>query len=197
MNTLMFDNLLFQNLLAWSAQVAILAIAATAAAYALHHARARLYFWQAILAAALMLPAIAPWKQPVVVAVPSAGAIVLATDGVPVPDVPVPVTWGVEQLFTLLAAGAALRLLWVAAGLLRLARIRKLARHLQDPLVAFGGTARWYVSDQVSGPVTFGWLQPSILLPARILTLPANAQEAIASHELIHVQRRDWLFVMT
>jgi hypothetical protein len=39
------NSLLFDNLLSWSAEVSILVIAAAAASYALHHARARLYFW--------------------------------------------------------------------------------------------------------------------------------------------------------
>ena len=190
------NSLMFDNLLAWSAQIAILAIAAAAAAYALRHARARLYFWQAILAVALVLPAIAPWKQSVDVALPLPPPIVLATHGVPVSDVPVSTTWGFEQLAMLLAAGAVLRLTWVGIGLVRLSRIRKQARPLQDPPVAFGGGARWYVSDQVNGPVTFGWLRPTILLPINVRDLPASAQEAIASHELLHVHRRDWLFVM-
>ena len=190
------STLLFDNLLSWSAEFAILAMAACAAAYALRHARARLYFWQAILAVALMLPAIAPWKQSVDVALPLPPPVVLATHGVPVSNVPVSMTWGFEQLLVLLAAGAFLRLAWVGLGLLRLSRIRKRAERLQEPPVAFGGSASWYVSDQVSGPVTFGWLRPIILLPVNVRDLPASAQEAIASHELFHVHRRDWLFVM-
>ena len=62
--------------------------------------------------------------------------------------------------------------------------------------MAFGGDASWYVSDRISGPVTFGWLRPTILLPAKVCELTPSAQEAIASHELFHVHRRDWLFVM-
>ena len=157
------NSLLFENLLSWSAQISILAIAAAAAACALAvYSRARLYFWQAILAIALMLPAIAPWKQPVLVALPAATPVVLATNGVPVSDVPASTywgNWGVEPLLMLLAAGAALRLAWMATGLLRLARIRKRAQLLHHPRVAFGESASWYVSDQVSGPVTFGWLR--------------------------------------
>ena len=34
------------------------------------------------------------------------------------------------------------------------------------------------------------------VLPARMCELTPSAQEAIASHELFHVHRRDWLFVM-
>jgi len=190
------NSLLFDNLLSWSAEVAILVTAAAAAACALRHPRARLYFWQTILMVAVALPAIAPWKQPVLVELQAPPSIVLATNGVPVSNVPASFTWGFEQILVLLAAGAALRLAWVAVGLLRLARIRTHAQPLQDPPVAFSGSARWYVSDQVSGPVTFGWLRPTILLPTTVRELAPSAQEAIASHELFHVHRRDWLFVM-
>ena len=55
---------------------------------------------------------------------------------------------------------------------------------------------RWYVSDTISGPVTFGWLRPAILLPTRVCELPADLREAIACHELVHVRRGDWLFVL-
>jgi TonB family protein len=44
--------------------------------------------------------------------------------------------------------------------------------------------------------VTFGFLNPSILLPARVVELDADLREAIAHHELAHVRRRDWLFVL-
>src|ERR1700681_4155630 len=189
------NSVLFDDLLSWSAQASTLVMAAMVAAFALGHPRARLYFWQAILGVALMLPVIAPWKQPITVALPSPAPVTLIAHGIVVP-VPASTSWGIQQLFELLAAGAALRLIWVAVGLLRLARIRKHAQPLQQPPVAFGGDARWYISDQVSGPVTFGWLRPSILLPTRVCELSPGAQEAIASHELFHVHRRDWLFVM-
>jgi TonB family protein len=193
----MMNSQLFGNLLSWSAQISILAMAGAAGAFALRHPRARLYFWQTLLAIALMLPVIAPWKRPLDVALVQSAPVALTIPAVAVSRVPPTSTaWGFEQLAMLLAAGAAFRLVWVAAGLLRLARIRKHARPLQTPPVAFGGSASWYVSDQVTGPVTFGWLRPSILLPARMSELPPSAQEAIASHELFHVHRRDWLFVM-
>jgi TonB family protein len=189
------NSLLFDNVLSWSAQVSILAIAAAGAAYLLRHSRSRLYFWQAILAVALTLPAIAPWKQPITAALPLSASAAVVANGMVVP-VAASRGWRFEQLLVVLATGAALRLLWVAAGLLRLALIRKRAQPLQRPPLAFGGDARWYLTDQVSGPVTFGWLRPTILLPTKMLKLSASAQEAIASHELFHVHRRDWLFVM-
>ena len=47
------------------------------------------------------------------------------------------------------------------------------------------------VSGDVSGPVTFGFLRPVILLPEGCLE-----DESIACHELVHVRRRDWLFTV-
>ena len=44
--------------------------------------------------------------------------------------------------------------------------------------------------------MTFGFLNPSILLPARVVELDPDLREAIAHHELAHVRRRDWLFVL-
>ena len=55
---------------------------------------------------------------------------------------------------------------------------------------------RWYLSDGIPGPVTYGWLRPSILLPRRVQVLDAPLREAIACHELVHVRRGDWLFVL-
>src|SRR5580704_1352259 len=137
------NSLLFDNLLSWSAEVSILVMAAAVAAYFLRHPHARLYFWQMILLIAVALPAIAPWKQPVTVALTPSAPVALAPTGI---VVPVPAMhsagWGVGQLLALLAAGAAFRLMWVSAGLLRLARIRQGAQPLQQPPVAYGGDAR-------------------------------------------------------
>ena len=87
------NSLLFDNLLSWSAQVSILAIAATAAAYALPQPRARLYFWQAILAVTLLLPALAPWRQDVVAATHLSAPVVLPVENVVV-AVPASTSWG-------------------------------------------------------------------------------------------------------
>src|SRR5262249_41138406 len=91
----------------------------------------------------------------------------------------------------------ALRLLWIAAGLLRLRRYRSSAESLSDPPLYFvAKTVRWYVSDTLPGPVTYGFLRPCILLPRRVESLPAALREAIACHELVHVRRGDWLAVI-
>ncbi|HTB12575.1 MAG TPA: TonB family protein [Bryobacteraceae bacterium] len=193
----MTASLVLDNLLAWSAQVTVLVAVGAVAAMTLGHPRARLLFWQGILAIALLLPAVEPWHQP---AMEDAGAVALAVSAAPVTLVHQPALrfgWKREYFLVLLAAGAGLRFLWIGAGLMRLRRHRLDARMLTIPPVRFSNPrVRWFVSSTVGGPVTFGFLNPSILLPTRVAELPDDLREAIAHHELAHVRRRDWLFVL-
>ena len=192
----MNPSLLVDNLLAWSAQICVLVGVGALASLTLRHPRARLVFWQGILAIALLLPAIEPWTQP---APDSGGDVALTTTPIAIPPPPArsAVRWKREYLLGLVAAGALLRMVWIAAGFVRLRRHRLAARVLSNPPVPFERAhVRWYLSDTVSGPVTFGWLRPSIILPSRVNQFPDDLREAIACHELIHVLRRDWLFVL-
>jgi TonB family protein len=59
-----------------------------------------------------------------------------------------------------------------------------------------GARARFFVSDRVTGPVTFGWRDATVLLPQDFHELPPAAQRAVVCHELLHVRRRDWLFAL-
>jgi len=193
----MTATLFLDNVLAWSAQVAVLVSIGGLAALTLTHPRAKLIFWQSVLAIALLLPAVEPWNPPAaqdpgVTAVPALAAPVVVVRH---PAFRVP--WKRQYLLVLLVAGAALRFLWIGAGLLRLRRHRLDARMMTIPPVPFANPrVRWFVSATVGGPVTFGFLNPSILLPLRVNELPADLREAIAHHELAHVRRRDWLFVL-
>lgn len=192
----MSASLLLDNVLAWSAQVAVLVAVGALAAITLSNPRARLIFWQGILAIALLLPAVEPWRQP---KVEETGAVAVAATAAPVTVIhhSSRIVWRREYLLLLIGAGATLRLLWIGAGLLRLRRHRLDARMLTIPPVRFSNPrVRWFVSTTVGGPVTFGFLNPSILLPARVVELPDDLREAIAHHELAHVRRRDWLFVL-
>ena len=193
----MMAPLLVDNVLAWAAQAGVLVVVGAVAALTLAHPRGRLIFWQGILAIALLLPAVEPWHQP-----PAEvdGAVSIAASATPV-IVNHPsawrFTWRKEYLLRIIAAGAALRFLWIGAGLARLRRHRLDARMLTTPPVPFSNPrVRWFISTSVGGPVTFGFLSPTILLPARVAELPADLREAIAHHELAHVRRRDWLFVL-
>ena len=185
------------NLLAWSVQAGVLAATAAALGRLMPHPRGRLAFLQTALLLALLLPAVEPWSKP---AAHSTGGVSIATGPAAVVENSPSrfhLQWRPEYLLWLAAAGAGARLSWIAAGLARLRRYRNSAVRLDPPPVPFGdGNVNWYVSETVTSPVTFGWTTASILLPARVAALPADLQEAIACHELIHVERRDWLFVL-
>jgi protein TonB len=182
-------------LITWSEQVFLLTAAGALAALTLTSAKGRLRMWQGLLLILLLLPAIEPWRQPPVeVDLVMADASALAA--APMAAVS-RMHWRPEYWLWAIAAGAALRLLWVAAGFLRLRRYREQAQPLAKPPLPFTlDAASWYASDSVPGPVTYGWRRPVILLPAKVLALPAELCEAIECHELIHVRRGDWLFVL-
>jgi hypothetical protein len=77
----------FSNLLFWSAQVAVLALAATflPRLLQLRQPRVLLAYWRAILAVAFLLPVIQPWHR-----VPFFSAIVIAPDVTRVAATPIP-----------------------------------------------------------------------------------------------------------
>ena len=55
-------------------------------------------------------------------------------------------------------------------------------------------SARFRVSSEVSGPITFGILQPVVVFPEAFTELDESMQSAVACHELLHVKRRDWVW---
>ncbi len=114
----------------------------------------------------------------------------------PVSDDRDPATLIVAVLLT----GMTGRLGWLGLGFLRLRAIRRRAT-LATPLDGvslglkqdLGARADVMLSDEVEGPATVGWWRAVVLLPRRVLQLPAAVQKAVLCHELIHVRRRDWL----
>lgn len=186
------------NLAAYSVQVLLVVAsgALAAAAFRIRDARVRLPYWQALLLTALLLPAVQPWRR----SSEPAGAAWLRTS-VAIERVAMSDSGesGLRVVATLLAAGVALRLLWLATGLWRLARYRRnaqpldlgLARELSGRLGV--AAPHVYASRDVGVPVTFGARRPAILLPPGILELPSAQQQAIVCHEILHVRRRDWL----
>jgi len=194
----MSPSLILDALLVWSTQIFVLVTLGALAARAFAHPKSRLLFWQGLLLIMVLLPIIEPWRQPP----PEVSAAVIDSTNLPFPagetirglDLP---RWRREDLLFLILAGVGIRLLWITIGFLRLRRYRREARPLWEPPVPFGSaSARWYLHDTVPGPVTYGWLSPSILLPAAFVDFPPSVREAIACHELVHVMRRDWLFVI-
>jgi TonB family protein len=103
----------------------------------------------------------------------------------------------------ILAAGAAAMLLWRLAGLVRLSCYRRTAQPIEPPELLGGETlqlhrrlgveARYYLSDRVDGPLTYGVFSHAVIVPPRVLELPLAQRRAIVVHELLHARRKDWL----
>jgi len=188
----------FGNLAAWSAQSAILIVAAGAAAwlFRLRMPRVRLAYWQALLALCILLPAVEPWRPApearveIVMGAPHA----IATGHV----APLALPWR-GALLAILVLGCAIRLGWLAAGLDQLRRLRRASQslapppHLEKLRGALAPRAEFATGPAVTGPVTFGLRRPLIVLPGSFAGLPEAAQEAVACHELLHVRRHDWV----
>ena len=102
-----------------------------------------------------------------------------------------------------LVAGIVLRLVWLAIGCRRLRAWRKSGTAV-DPVPEtiaaiereLGVRARWFVSDQLTSAATYGLWRPVVLIPARDLSGSTASLQMIVRHELLHVERRDWAFVV-
>ena len=116
------------------------------------------------------------------------------------------IDWTVA-IVTTLVAGAICRLLWLAFGWHRLhRRLRRQTAesHAPESIAAWqarlqermGTAARIAWIDDLSQPITFGVWPAVVLLPTRLAALPEEMQQAVICHELLHVKRRDWLWVL-
>ena len=156
--------------------------------------RIRLLYWQVLLVACLALPWVRAWRQEIVVDAAQVGSVVMAYAATS-PSAPIhsQIPWTQLGLAVLLA-GIAIRLGCLALGLSRLAVYRRRGQTMPPQPGVSGVTL--LLSDDVSGPVTFGWRDPVVLLPAGFPSLDEDMREAILCHELLHVDRRDWLFTI-
>jgi TonB family protein len=108
----------------------------------------------------------------------------------------------VWPLLLLLCAGALTRLGWLCAGAVRLRQLRRRSRAavLTPDLEAIrSGIAPWAefrVSGEVSQPACFGVRHPIVLLPENFFAMDPEAQRTVACHELLHVARRDWAWIV-
>lgn len=153
------------------------------------------YLLWAIPAARLILPPL-PQLFPTLAAPTAAPAdaalLVIDATGTTAPSLIsqaaafVPESWP-WLLLALWLGGAAVTLLWQA-----LVHRRLLAALDHGELVEHVGRIRVYVSDEVSGPVSFGLTNPVIVLPSQhILPLTPAEQRLAIAHELAHHQRGD------
>jgi TonB family protein len=196
------------NFLAYSAQVALLvaACAALPRLLGLRSPGVQYAFWRTVLVVCLALPFVQPWRPAVMVFVPAPSASPVVGAGAPPVAAPLAAAdlsafdW-IAAAQWLLLAGVAVRLLWLAAGVLRLRALRRRSAGQEssafaDLQRAVGVRARILWSAEVHHPVTFGVLAPVVLLPAALKAVDLAAQHAVVAHELSHVKRRDWLWVL-
>jgi TonB family protein len=202
----MTARMVLANIVSFGLQITVLVVAGAALArvFRIDEPRAMLAYWRTLLLACLLLPLCQPWKtvMPPVLTTTTVTAVSAAPAGAIAPVTPrSATTWPTASLVVIaLAAGIAARVLWLAVGACGLRRLRRDAspldplpesiRHAQERI---GTRAGMYVSDRVSGPITFGLLRPVVVFPPSVSAMPAHVQEAMAYHELLHVQRRDWL----
>jgi protein TonB len=167
--------------------------------------------WRLILAACLLMP----WllREPATgVSVPETpvndGVPLLALSADPVAPIPDPpadsqpasLPWG-QIVPAVILAGALVRGAWLAIGWTRLSRLRRRSvpaddRDYRDIQETLGTRARLRTVDGLTQPATFGLFRPVVLLPATLAAGPPVLRRAVVTHELFHVQRRDWLWVL-
>jgi TonB family protein len=197
----MISDTLIHNIVAGGAQIAlIVAGAALLQRIVRVDAGARYYYWRAIAALCVVLPWIQSYRQAGAEAAPiAAGRVEVITAGMAAAaaDQIGSTDWGRVAILTI-AAGAVARLLWIAAGFVKLRRLRAgagpivtsaLVTELQTTL---GTRAEVRYAARLEYPVTFGVRRPIVLLPDLLRTRPGDIQRAVLAHELLHVQRGDW-----
>ena len=206
----MSSSLLLSNLLAYALQVAILAGAAALLPRLL---RIRLpgfllAYWQLILLACLALPLMQTWH-------PAQGSPPAQLEGLTasawlnpsqfegmMPLAAAGLSWQ-SWAVALLALGAGLRLGWLALGLYRLRLLRANAKRLdaipeQAELFCrqFGLRPVFWLSSEIDAPATFGLFRAQVILPGTFPNLQKGQQRSILCHELLHLKRLDWSFVL-
>ena len=192
------------NIAAHWAQAGVLATSALIATRLLNFndARAKLAALHLTLAAIVLLPIAQPWRVDVPALETTAAAVVLSDlplregesrgsiGAVSSPDPSLAVV-------LIIAAGIAVRLLWLFYGVVRLARFSSQTPEVLPPTVAEPIEAQLRVSPRYiqqtgsRGPWTFGFLQPTVALPTSFHALVPAFQRAVICHELLHIKRRD------
>ena len=193
------------NFAIWCLQITLIVAlgAALPRFFRLISPRLRLAYWHVLLLICLTLPLVQPYR---IAPVQARGKVAVTTGPMVIkeesrggwPDW----TWE-EAGATLLACGIAVRLTFLGAGMVRLRRLRHgaapaaaLETEISRGIRQTGATASFFLSDHVTGPVTFGLRRPVVLLPSGFLDLSPEKRMPVLCHELLHVSRSDWAFAV-
>lgn len=102
--------------------------------------------------------------------------------------------WAVCAL--VLALRVALGLVWIGRSARAPAVNARLQASVSRLALQFGveRAVRLRVVDNLSSPLTAGWLRPLVLVPASLVSgMPHELLEALLAHEMAHVKRLDYL----
>ena len=204
----MNSPLWFSNLVSWSEQVALLVLFSglLLRLFEVRQPQVRLALFRGLLLVTLVLPIVQPWHR-----LPAAPAVSLLPDAAAIySTMPPAVThWHffevaafAEGVGMAIVGGIALRMAFLGLGLLRLRALRHssvpvpandpLAAILNQMLAAVRVRAEFRLSADVESPVTFGLVNPVVLLPESFVATAPRLQSVIACHESLHARRRDW-----
>ena len=197
-----YQPLWLRDLVAYSIQAAALVGVGAIMASLLRFRvpRVRHAYWQVLLAVCVFLPLLQPWRPEVLETSGAAMSnVTLGAAAAPAPTGPSLA----DIVLCLICAGIVLRALWMALGFGRLWLYRRHAERIEQAPEAVEEAQRLapvfpaiFISGQIPTPATFGFFRPAILFPSRFLEMEPAMQKAVALHELLHVERRDWLWNM-
>jgi len=162
--------------------------------------RLRLTYWRGVALACLALPLSAIIRPEVFgPGIPFNSVSLKGTESVPLPIALSAARWVV---WPLLGVGTLMRFGWLLAGTVRLRQLEQRSRRavLTGALEAIRSDvaprAEVRVSSRVAQPVGFGVRHPTVVLPEEFFALDSEAQRTVVCHELLHVARRDWPWIV-
>jgi TonB family protein len=101
-----------------------------------------------------------------------------------------------------LIGGIILRVIWIAVGLCRVRRLRRLGEVVpltadeQELQRSLRTRAEIRYTRSTHSPVTFGVVSPVVLLPSELRSCASEMRRAVVCHELLHIQRKDWAWLL-
>lgn len=200
----MIPAIAVQNLLAASEQAAVVVAIASLLVWALRidAPGVRYAIWRTLAALCLLLPWIQRHRLTDARSLVSVNVAAITSMNGAAAGSPAGHLNTAAVVLAVLAAGALIRLLWLLIGVARLRHLRRDGLIESASLVAgdlqrtLGTRAELRYSSRVPQPVTFGLTAPVVLLPEPLRGQPVDIQRAVVGHELIHVQRRDWAWLL-